>query len=390
MPDKQKRIPQYKPAEKKTFSASPWVSPNGRVIDLNHPDTMVQDFSTFKTNPLNPKTHQQIRLDSMKKKSEIPISVAGVTQPPVGKPQEQSSDNPYMQIFNEYNQLYKQSIEDEKAARKSENSRKRIAAIADAISSFANLYGVSAGGYSMPLPSAYSLVSNEIAEDQRLRQADARLISSRLDDQMNRLLNQQNRDIVNDLAMQRIINAQDREERLRNQYNSDAVRKDRAMTQKENELAFKKEKELNDREVKLINAQAALNNSQARGVSANASYIRANAYKDYQSNRGTSNAERQAEIKNGVSVIIGDWDNYSKQIFKWKTGKDWDSPTLTAEEQKVKTMLGGMKYDDQAKTSQALQYLGVSGQQSSSSTSGQGSKKSLGLKKQGKKLNLNK
>lgn len=78
---------------------------------------------------------------------------------------------------------------DIESERRSDNARRRIGAVADAIAAFGNFYGVANGGYNQPEPKVYDLIDKRISSDANLRRANYNMLMQRLNNQQTELRN---------------------------------------------------------------------------------------------------------------------------------------------------------------------------------------------------------
>ena len=102
------------------------------------------------------------------------------------------------------------------ALQKSEMARKRIGAIADAIASVGNAYGVDRGGYNQTAaPVAYNTISQRVAQDAALRRANMAALDNRLNSLRSQVLSAYLGGRKADLAEAELALKRDREGRLR-------------------------------------------------------------------------------------------------------------------------------------------------------------------------------
>lgn len=208
--------------------------------------------------------------------------------------------------------------------KRQEEARKRLAAVTDAISSVANLYGVTKGGYNQAAPMSTKMLSDRIISDRRLREANIRDLRKRLDDGYRALMQMGLRSQEAENAARRLDYYANKEERLREQG-------DRKLT-----ITEENNKRTND--TRLQTSENTLEGRKiAAGATVSAAGIRADASK-YGADKRSETAITTQEMRNSaksdtktdekakkeaVSKAASDWDKTKNAASRKMTGKDF-------------------------------------------------------------------
>lgn len=238
----------------------------------------------------------------------------------------------------------RKALEEQDAeAQKQEAARQRIAAIAEAMGSIANMYGVQNNGYNMQVPSASKYISDDIANDKRLRLARMDKMDTEIDRIISQYASLKNKADYNENTA---YNAETRR--------MDVERKERQGTesaaQKKEAFDYKKQKDKNDDAYRWANLNSRNSNSAAnRQASAEreAARIEERAKEREEKAIARSKKEHSDAVKDLYSN--DNWDSTKAAMYEAMFGtSNPDSSTMTQEQRSAWMKIQGASAGERA------------------------------------------
>lgn len=287
--------------------------------------------STELPNPNDARTAEQIRTDNLtsqtvsknaemqQQASESAQTASTAPQTPAEPVAQQDSPIDWRSQILALQERERKLEEDDETRQRREASMRRLTSVADALASVANMYGVSKGGVSMNEPGNYRYISQQIAQNQKLRNAN---LNTARQQTLNALLgasraqSQANRDETNKFVAQ--LRADRDAQRLEYQFQKLGLDRDKLDERiREYDLAFDQKNEAEKNKLRIAELRAMAQRDSA-AIKAEGSKTVAQTNAEAKKTASESkNAEKQRKEDNtNVLVGIASTDDWTGTIAK--------------------------------------------------------------------------